>query len=121
MSRVIKFRAWGPNCKVMWDWEDVKGIASNLGWENFTEGERVLMQFTGLQDKNGVEIYEGDLVLVRDTRICEVIFHKHGGCWDLKLVNVLSSESIGSVSPSSYKYHVEVIGNIYENPDLLTK
>ena len=79
----------------------------------------VFYEFTGLKDKNGKEIFEGDIVLVKEVRICEVIFHKEAGCWDLKLRNCISSESIGPVSPASYKYHTEVIGNIYENKDLI--
>ena len=77
------------------------------------------VQYTGLKDKNGVEIYEGDLVLVREARICEVIFHKDAGCWDLTPRNIISSVSIGSVSPASYKYHAEVIGNIHQHPELI--
>ena len=65
------------------------------------------------------DIYEGDLVLVKECRVCEVIFHKHAGCWDLKVKNIISSEPTGAVSPASYQYHTEVIGNIYEDNGLL--
>ncbi len=78
-----------------------------------------LMQSTGLQDKNGKDIYEGDLLMVKDSRICEVVFHSCAGCWDLTPRNIISSLPIGAVSPASYEYHTEVIGNIYENPELL--
>lgn len=74
---------------------------------------------TGLTDKNGKDIYEGDLVLVREVRICEVVFHKYAGCWDLNLVKVLTDDTIQSVSPALYGYHSEVIGNIHENPELM--
>ena len=113
--RDFRFRAWTGDHMEFSDSYGNEGFWCHVG--NHIEWK--LMQYTGLKDKNGVEIYESDLVLVRDVRVCEVIFHKHAGCWDLKLVNALSSESIGSVSPASYKYHAEVIGNIYENPELM--
>lgn len=88
------------------------------GFAGLNDADAVV-QYTGLKDKNGKEIYEGDLVLVRDVRICEIVFHEQAGCWDLELRNALSSLSIGPVAPASWKYHVEIIGNIHENSDLI--
>lgn len=68
-----------------------------------------LMQFTGLLDKNGKEIYEGDLTSCLGNKPKEVIFHK--GCFCHKV--------------GEKDYHIfgekdwEIIGNIYENPELI--
>lgn len=76
----------------------------------YLPGRYKLLQFTGLLDKNGKEIYEGDLMSYMNTEPKEVVFHK--GCFCHKISDGL--------------YHIfgdknwEIIGNIYENPDLIT-
>lgn len=112
--REIKFRAYGPNCKMMWGWEAVKRIANTVGWEHFNAGERILMQYTGLKDKNGVEIYEGDICHVDGLGNCEV-----GVCGLYGTVfksNGYEHPVIDSIAEND---SFEVIGNIYENPELL--
>lgn len=129
--REIKFRAWNDVEMIPSDnfWLGADGHAALFGDDGHPYYvDWKLMQYTGLKDKNGVGIFEGDLVLVKEVRICEVIFHEKAGCWDLLLRNAISSDSIGAVCPASYQYHTEVIGNIYqdsyllnENPELLEK
>jgi len=59
--REIKFRAWGPNSEFMWVWDEVK----HCPMQTFlNDGEKIIMQFTGLTDSKGVEIYEGDVVRI---------------------------------------------------------
>lgn len=75
--------------------------------------EFVLMQYTGLKDKNGKEIYEGDICLIPDFRRGIYITGKQPV---RKVVMEYSNGFHGA------DFHgVEIIGNIYENPELLNK
>ena len=125
--RQIKFRSWDEDRRKMHTspkWvmfrvnKDGVLTAVNYGYSG-KEVKLEVMQFTGLTDKNGKDIYESDLLMVKDARICEVIFFTPAGCWDLIPRNILSSQTVGAVCAASYQYHTEVIGNIYEDKHLL--
>lgn len=118
MNREIKFRAWDG--KTILDWISCKyHISAMLDIPSFT-----LMQYTGLKDKNGKEIYEGDIIKDCLTDMISVV--KYGMCvkhayngW------FVENESFNYVSQINADYDtnlnsmIEVIGNIYENPELL--
>lgn len=82
-----------------------------------------ICQFTGLKDKDGIEIYEGDLLSTDLSKpFCEVVFRN--GCFALCL-NDGGNDFYDIFSPlednvTQTKYH-EVIGNKFDNPNLLTK
>lgn len=112
--REIKFRAWDRNKNRMYYegdaamWSKDKPITSGDLLEWFEDGD--LMQFTGLKDKNGKEIWEGDIVRSLNEN-WEVQFSK--GQFEIKAKR-------NSFGPKSVDFDmVEVIGNIYENPELL--
>ena len=113
--RTIKFRAWDESQKYMakQGTPDLETIQSFF----FHFGDCQLMQFTGLVDKNGVEIYEGDIVKVDIfTKNYCIVFgesKKWGASFQYK-----SDYSIYYLTENFAKDCV-VVGNIYENPELL--
>lgn len=106
MSRVIKFRAWDTKREKM-----IPIDTERLG-QYLTLDHYVPMQFTGLLDKNGREIYEGDLVAAEDGRVSSIV-------WEAPQYIVRHHPEGGSDFLSSKPLKFVVIGNIYENPDLL--
>lgn len=74
--------------------------------------ENTVGQYTGLKDKNGTKIFEGDIVLLKgDEEPYQVVFDE--SCFQVY------SDSVCYVMDNFYDYEIEVIGNIYDNPELL--
>lgn len=123
MTRPIKFRTWYPIEKVMkhkialsYNGKIVTGFNPFAsGVDHFTYEEKaILTQFTGLTDKNGKEIYEGDIVKNNDS-IWDIYYDE--GAWKMGLNGKrTNNDHLFLLEPK----HSEVIGNIYENPELLT-
>ena len=124
MKREIEFRAWdGKKMLYNKDRADFTDEYYDSPWEVFNQVlEDVikyyeLMQYTGLHDKNGIEIYEGDIVQCNPNvkYYRQVVFED--GFYYLVPFDDKQVWTIGVVNSS----HPEtaVIGNIYENPELL--
>jgi len=111
--RDIKFRAWHQKVKIMsdsfnvWDMQ-LPGIEIDRGG--------ILMQYTGLKDKNGVEIYEGDITNFGVIEWCENIGFDGGGG---NHSGFYFKRCAGELEYHDNMDECEVIGNIYENPKLL--
>ena len=153
MKREIKFRAWNPNVGWLADgfsismdgteWYDDNGHSWPLS-------DIELMQFTGLHDKNGREIYEGDILHIEYFKMAvgenlgvyeaeaELTGVVEFDTLSLVLQNIVGKKweeytgydagegkakfmYLGDVYEGSIdaEYQIEVIGNIYENPELL--
>lgn len=109
--REIKFRAWHKEKKIM---GEVLGI-DILHKEIFFSNEDVeLMQYTELKDEYGDEIYEGDIVTLHNSRY-KVIFNSEEARFVLK--DVFFEIDIPFTNNNNKR--IEVIGNIYENSELL--
>ena len=127
MNREIKFRAWdgkkmnnniGIHPFIMCNHsmlpkDDSNYIEEGDGSKTFLTCYDKLMQYTGLKDKNGKEIYEGDICKSSDCRIGVIK-------WDTDSLSFFRFVDDGTDTVNYCSFQdFKVIGNIYENPELL--
>lgn len=88
-------------------WHPEKIIPSTVG------------QYTGLTDKNGTKIFEGDVLEFSD-RLVEVFWHAFLGQWDCRFIKFTNKENgIDNMSTVNWSWKAKVIGNIHDNPELM--
>ena len=124
-----KFRAWTEEGKAMYygvyPFKDDTLLLSydEIAFDEVPASDFILMQSTGLKDKNGKEIYDGDIVMFSDcdddAYVTPVVWDKNYACFGV---------SFSGKYPISFDYleefytelkDIEVVGNIYENQELL--
>src|SRR5690606_740952 len=128
MNRKIKFRAWDTVLKIMVpsfdNWIDFDGnywttpdVTHDTPNTEIVRGHNyILMQFTGLHDKNGKEIYEGDVCKTYEIgvgNLNRVVDFKEGS-FVFTHIHCLTEVLRGWKTD-----YIEVIGNIYQNPELI--
>lgn len=121
MSREIKFRSWYKKGKTM----TTSGFhLTHKGEILFAvpveQNDFILMQYTGLEDKNGKEIYEGDIIKFDfdySNKTFNGIVYYSGACFYANDGCSSGHLTLGHLIDN--KRNVEVMGNVHENPDLL--
>jgi uncharacterized phage protein (TIGR01671 family) len=121
-QRELKFRAWDPQGGgQMIDWSDMQCLSMNQ-WEQLLP-----MQYTGLKDKHGKDIYEGDVI--RHFGEGEITDKDYVVEWRVKFTGFILSNKKMNEQQLNWRdgswlwrvsKHLSIVGNIYENPELLS-
>lgn len=121
--REIKFRAWNKIHNIMMKWENLRNQYNTLNCLTYEHLE--VMQYTGLKDKNDKEIYEGDIVNYTDGEFTRRRGQIEFDCFGFMLSEIITNNReypqiglLGEIEDFE-EFGFEIIGNIYENPELL--
>lgn len=110
--RKLRFRAWTNdswiNEGMIYDYQDTTYVESF----GFNSEELPLMQFTGLKDVNGIDLYEGDICDFKG-HVCEVVYRENY-CDFVFNIKRFNSRLLNVTKSNISKHNCEIIGNIYQ-------
>ena len=118
--RELKFRAWDKVNKIyiyVTLGDLICGACTETGDKKLSGNEQIWEQYTGIKDKNGKEIYEGDIVSKHNSDLKGVVKQVKDGQWAIYWDNTPD----GYYVLFKYSNLCEVVGNIHENNELLEK
>lgn len=124
MNREIKFRVWDTELKEMIEAGKVRisgtgiiDLDNGKDWTEDVDAERfIVMQYTGLKDKNGKEIYEGDILQLKQAKKSIFVVEYEEQSFIAYCKNKVNNneDALHYVSDA-----LQIVGNIYEHPHLL--
>lgn len=103
--------------------KDILILPINGGWNQYSVNSETIGQFTGLHDKNGKEVYEGDIIGCHNPDIKHLIFYEEKqGRFMAALNGDIENSFVGvcGLDSSHWNASKEVIGNIHDTPELIT-
>jgi hypothetical protein len=117
--REIKFRAWNPEHDEMifssretaFEKREFYPFCFSVGFSHYPLDGWEIMQFTGIKDCNGKEVYEGDIVKYNELPCCIE--------WDDGAFELIRNDNFIMHLWNIVPIRLEIIGNIYESPELL--
>lgn len=129
-----KFRAWIPQAKEWIENVDLRDLwqsgraleehgtsryeAENIRGISWKFDDLIFVEFTGLKDKNGKEGFDDDLVKMFNRSLFRIVRNEYYARFQLELVK---GDEFIKVHDMGMLQFSEIVGNIYENPDLLEK
>ena len=128
---IPKFRVWNEKTESFIDYGDLmldlkngKVYSGDVGIPEYTidvTNQVILMQYTGCRDKNGIEIYEGDVIKDKYYKIWLVQWYVGAFVITNKIPDSDGQTSTYShfSNLSNHHFYFEVIGNMWDNPELL--